>query len=117
MPPRLADLTNPNQSVFVATSGEMLSYTPSIAGSRPSEDVFESQDPRRETFSNPEAVASPESVTSIKLTNNSAILDMTNPTYSVPGADFLLATEYIVGGMVYDAGEVLDDPLSERPLE
>ena len=81
------DLTNPNQSVFVATSGEMLPYTPSIAGSRLSEDDFESQDPRRETFSNAEAVANPESVTSVKPTNNSAILDMTNPAYSVPGAD------------------------------
>ena len=68
----------------------------------------EMQDPRRETFSNAEAVANPKSVTSVKPTNNSAILDMTNPAYSVPGADFLLATEYIVGGMVYDAGEVLD---------
>ena len=65
------------------------------------------QDPRRETFSNAEAVANPNSVTSVKPTT-SAILDMTNPAYSVPGADFLLATEYIVGGMVYDAGEVLD---------
>ena len=100
--------------MFAATSGEMLPDTPSIAGSRLLDEDFDSQDPRRETFSNEEALAHPpnrdglESVSVYKPRHNSAVLDMSNPTYSVPGADFLLATEYIVGGEVYDAGEVLD---------
>ena len=33
---------------------------------------------------------------------------MSDPSYSAPGADFLLAAEYVVGGVTYDAGEVLD---------
>ena len=108
------DLTSPKQPMFAATSGEMLPNTPSIAGSRLLNDDFDSQDPRRETFSNEEALVHPsngdglESVSVYKPRHNSAVLDMSNPTYSVPGADFLLATEYIVGGQVYDAGEVLD---------
>lgn len=33
---------------------------------------------------------------------------MSDPRYSAPGADFLLAAEYVVGGETYDPGEVLD---------
>ena len=100
--------TTPAQPEFRATSGEMYSTTrPSLTNTN-----FDDPDPRRDTFSNEDVIAGQldevtrqgEFVTS--LTHN--LLNMSNPSYSAPGADFLLAAEYVVGGITYEAGEVLD---------
>ena len=101
--------TTPTQPEFGAASGEM--YSTTRPSSTPNHN-FGDSDPRRDTFSNEDVIAGQldevtrqqEFVSS--LTSN--FLNMSNPTFSAPGADFLLAEQYVVGGITYDPGEVLD---------
>ena len=99
--------TTPRQLTFGAALGEQRSPGPS-----PDNHNFDDTDPRRDTFSNEDAIAGQldevsrqqDFVTST--TRN--FLDMSDPVHSAPGADFLLAAEYTAGGITYEAGETLD---------
>ena len=86
--------------------------TPSRASSRQLDgNEFGSYDSRRDTFSNQEAIVSnynPSNADGFDYVHKPAVLNMSNPAYSIPGADLLLATEYVIGGETYDKGEVLD---------
>ena len=102
--------TDPNLSRSGAAFGEMQLFGPSMANSN-----FDDPDSRRDTFSNEDAIVGQlddvirqrEFVSSPMLGRRN-VLDMSNPSHSAPGADFLLAAEYVVGGVTYDVGEVLD---------
>ena len=109
---QLREQTTPGQQpVFRATPGEVYATT------RPSttDHNFNNPDPRRDTFSNEDVIAGQldfltrqrDSVTS-STRHIRNVLDMSDPAHSAPGSDFLLAAEYVVGGNMYDVGEVLD---------
>ena len=109
------DPTDPNQLRSGAASGEMRLYGSSIASSSlPDADNFEDPDSRRDTFSNEEAIASQLDVptehdfVSSQTHRKPKVLDMSDPTYLAPRADFLPATEYVVEGVTYDPEEVLE---------
>ena len=91
---------------FGASSGEMYATTrPSTTSPN-----FGDSDPRRDTFSNEGVITNQldEVAGQQEFVTSSNFLDMSKPTFSSPGADFLLAEEYVVGGVTYDPGEVLD---------
>ena len=102
--------TTPDQPRSRAASGEMPPFGSSLA-----QHTFDDPDLRRDTFSNEDVIAGQldnmaGQRDSVSFPNRrfQNVLDMSDPAYSAPGTDFLLAAEYIVGGNTYDAGEVLD---------